>query len=150
MTLLSLLLFRAGTNLLNAMIFSSLAYALYKDPSLDLRATRNEWDEYSATFYTFLKGLMLQYIYLITGWAWYPAMLIHVDNLILKGKEFYSSERREMSTSHDLIELYRRGYGSTIIIIILLLHYHYHHYYRYRSGIVPMESAWYRLYSLLI
>ena len=127
MTLLLLLLFRAGTNLPMAMIFSSLAYALYKDPSLDLRATSNEWDEYSATFYTFLKGLMLQYTYLVTGWFWYTAILINIDNLILKAKEFYSSERREMSTSHDLIELYRRGYGSTILISLLLFHHHYHH-----------------------
>ena len=97
------------------MIFSSLAYALYKDPSLDLQATRNEWDEYSATFYSFIKGLCLQYMYVVTGWAWYPAILVFVDNVILKSKEFYSIERREMSTSHDLIELYRRSAGITII-----------------------------------
>jgi hypothetical protein len=66
-------------------------------------------------------GLFLQGIYFLTGSAMYPAFIVYLENYNTAAKEFFSFERREMSTSHDLIELYRRTSGISPVKIINFL-----------------------------
>lgn len=50
----------------------------------------------------------MQGIYNATGWVWLPALISINQNLICKVDQFYSAERKELSTSHDVIDLYRK------------------------------------------
>jgi len=97
-----------GTNIFNAYLFSTVAYSLYKDPTLDLTCTTNEWDEFQSISYFLLKGFFYQALFLLSGGILVPSIVSICDCFNEHVKEFYRLERKELASSHELIALYRQ------------------------------------------
>lgn len=81
---------------------------MYKDPTLDLTCTVNEWSESQTMTYFLLKGMLFQALYILSGGILIPSIISACECINEHSKEFYKFERKELATSHELIGLYRQ------------------------------------------